>query len=83
MLIASLGDWQYDYYTLMRVVVCVTGGWSAYQYFTGDNEGMGVIFGIIAVLFNPIAPIHLDRSLWAILDIAAAGVFIFSLWKKD
>lgn len=83
MLLGSLGSWPYDYYTLLRVVVCTTSAWTAYRYLTGDKEGMGVLFGIMAVLFNPFAPIHLDRSLWVILDIAAACAFIFSLWKHD
>ena len=34
---------------------------------------------LIAVLFNPILPIHLDRSTWFYLDLGAAGIFVAHL----
>lgn len=35
-----------------------------------------VMFGVIALLFNPIVPVHLSRSIWSPIDIAAAVAFI-------
>ena len=36
-----------------------------------------IIFGIIAVLFNPIFPIYLrDRGLWAVIDVLCAIIFV-------
>jgi hypothetical protein len=34
------------------------------------------IFGILAVLFNPLAPIYLQRATWQIIDSAAIGVIV-------
>ena len=34
------------------------------------------LFGAVAVLFNPLAPIHLSRGTWQVLDPAAAIAFL-------
>ena len=41
------------------------------------------LFGLvpIALLWNPIAPIYLDRSTWIVLDLAAAGLFAALAWS--
>ncbi|MCR4418182.1 MAG: hypothetical protein NUV92_10630 [Ignavibacteria bacterium] len=35
---------------------------------------------MIAILFNPIFPIYLDRNIWRYVDIAAAIIFLVSLY---
>ena len=86
LLLWALARHPYGYYTLLRFVVC---GVSAYgAYFSSEiiiNKGWAWIFGIIAILFNPIIPIHLDRDTWAVIDVAVAvvlGVSIFMLKKE-
>ena len=71
------GIWPYAYYQILRWVVMVAGLVCAYQAHK-ENKTMWVwIMGIIAVVFNPIAPIYLDKVLWSIIDIVAA-VLMFS-----
>jgi hypothetical protein len=44
------------------------------------------VFGIIAVLFNPVIPIHLNRDIWTtIIDVTVAVIFLFSInyFKKS
>lgn len=81
LLIWALGRHPYGYYTLLRFVVC---GVSAYgAYFSSEiimRKGWVWIFGMIAILFNPIIPIHLDRDTWAIIDVVVAGVLGVSLF---
>jgi hypothetical protein len=86
-LIWALDRHRYGYYTLLRFVVC---GVSAYgAYFSSKiiiNNAWAWIFGIIAILFNPIIQIHLDRNTWAVIDVVVAvvlGVSIFMLKKED
>jgi hypothetical protein len=31
--------------------------------------------GAVALLFNPIAPVHLTRDAWGIIDLGAAALF--------
>jgi len=87
LLLWALDRHPYGYYTLLRFVVC---GVSAYgAYFSSEiiiNKGWAWIFGIIAILFNPIIPIHLDRGTWAVIDVVVAAVFgvsIFMLKKEN
>ncbi len=38
-------------------------------------------YGAAAILFNPIIPIHLSKTLWTVIDLAAAAVIFFSTEK--
>ena len=74
----ALDRHPYDYYTFLRFVVC---GVSAYGAFISNEFGKDVwtwIFGIIAILFNPLIPIHLNKGTWAIIDIIVAIIFLIS-----
>lgn len=69
-LLGALGSWPYGYYQLLRFVVC---GVSVYVAFMAYNwHKLCAIW--IAVLFNPLAPIHLSRELWQPIDMVS-GVF--------
>ena len=74
-LLGALGSWPYAYYQLLRWVVCGVGAYSAYKAHESGRTGWAWIFGITAVLFNPIAPFHLARDTWQILDIVATLPF--------
>lgn len=45
------------------------------------------LMGIIAIIFNPIKPIHLSKGIWQPIDFVAAvifgmTIFIFSVRRK-
>ena len=80
MLLAALGRHPYGYYTLLRFVVCGVCAYSTYFTIELKKIGWAWTFGIIAVLFNPIIPIYLDRETWAFIDIGVAIIFIISLF---
>ena len=86
LLLWALARHPYGYYTLLRFVVCGVGAYGV--YFSSEiiiSKGWAWIFGIIAILFNPIIPIHLDRDTWAVIDVAVAvilGASIFMLKKE-
>ncbi len=66
----------YGYYQILRWCVCVFSVLVAINL-KDKNITLFVLFCIIAVLFNPIAPIYLDKNLWKILD-GITGIFL--LW---
>ena len=37
------------------------------------------IFGAVAVLFNPLLPIHLSKEIWQPIDVIVSLLFIMSL----
>ena len=77
MLVIALAPWPYAYYRLLRLVVFVCCGLIAYKSYR-DRGITGWLVALVAtaLLFNPIIPIHLNRAIWAILNLAAAGLLV-------
>ncbi len=83
-LLGAIGTWPYAYYQLLRWVVCGVGAYSAYMAHKSGRTSWAWVFGVIAVLFNPIVPFYLARNTWQVLDLAAAVPFlIFPFIKKQ
>lgn len=75
LLLVGLADLPTGYYTLVRIAVCAISALSCYWSYKSDNKvGIAtVIFGLLAILFNPIIPVYLqDKGVWAVIDVAAA-----------
>lgn len=70
----------YGYYQFLRWCVCVYSCIKAVQLYSSGKQ-LFILFAIIAVLFNPIAPIYLDKGLWKILD-GVVAITIFLLRNK-
>jgi hypothetical protein len=81
MLFWALAHNPYGYYQILRwVIACVTG-YSAYMAYEQGKTTWVWIFGIIAVLFNPIAPIYLARETWSVIDLIVAAILFASIFK--
>lgn len=78
MLVAALADWPYGYYQLLRFVTCGVAAYIAYLAYQRQKMWAAWLFGLIAVLFNPLIPVHLNREAWAIIDCTCAMVFVSS-----
>ena len=81
MLLLGLGYREYSYYILLRWVVtasAIYSGWIAshlkIHYWTW-------FFFIVAIIFNPIIPLHMSKSTWQILDLVFAIGFFVSIIK--
>lgn len=81
MLLWALAEHQYGYFTLLRFVVFGICGYGAYISFGLNKIGWIWTFGVIAVVFNPIIPIHLDRDTWKMVDLGVAGILVLSLFS--
>jgi len=74
-----------DFYTLLRWVTCIVFVYSAVTAFRSKRVAWTWIFGILAALFNPIAPVYLQRNTWHVIDCFAIGVMIIAavaFWPK-
>ena len=78
MLVAALFPWPYGYYNLLRFCVCGAAAFLAYQQWTHDDAASKwvVILVAIALLYNPLLPIHLTREIWTVLNIGTSLVFV-------
>jgi len=79
MLFGAIAEWPYGYYVLLRWITCITSILVAFQAFEKNIDWAKVVFIVIAILFNPLAPIYLSRSIWIPLDIVTAILFIFTI----
>ena len=77
MLFGTIAEWPYGYYTFLRWITCISSILVAFQAFENNIDWAKVVFIVIAILFNPLAPIYLSRSIWIPLDIVTAIFFIF------
>lgn len=82
MLIISQFDWPYGYYQILRVLVAFTALILTSIYYEAGRERWYLYAGI-AVLFNPLIPIHLERAAWAVLDFITAAIFLRELLGKN
>lgn len=75
LLLIGLADLPTGYYSLVRITVYLISALSCYWSYKSDNKvGVAtVVFGLLALLFNPILPVYLrDKDVWAVIDIVAA-----------
>jgi hypothetical protein len=75
-LLGALGNWPYDYYRLLRWVVCAAAVFVAYKSWTYRQAWGTWAFGCAAVLFNPLVPFHIKRDTWQVIDLLAAAIFV-------
>ena len=80
LLLAMLEGWAYGFFMLLRCVVFGTSAYLTWLAYTCRKESWSWIFGFIALLFNPIIPIHLYRELWVIIDLLVAVFLIISIF---
>lgn len=79
LLLVALGQHPYGYYTFLRwavTVAAVVVAWVAWDSFA---QWATWPFVGIAILFNPLAPVYLDRATWQPIDIVCALAFAASL----
>lgn len=83
MLFAAIWDIPYDYYKLLRLVVCVAAITVAFVGYKKRQLWVTSIFVVVALIFNPVVPVELAKELWRPIDIICGILFgIVSVpWK--
>lgn len=81
MLLLGAAPLPYGYYTLLRLVACGVFAYAAFLTADKKHKFLPWVFGLLALLFNPIVKIHLPKELWALVDVAA-GVLLLATAKK-
>jgi hypothetical protein len=76
----AIADLPYGYYRLLRWVVCAVAIASALQLHGGRRLGWAWILGAVALLFNPLVPVHFEKATWRIFDGAAGVAFLGVLY---
>ncbi len=76
-LFLALADLPIGYYTFLRIVVFIGAIAVVISEIQNGINFWVIIFGLIAILFNPLIPVYLnDKDAWMPIDIIAAILFI-------
>lgn len=79
LLIIAVFPLQYGYYQFLRLVVCGTAAFAATGASASERTAWLVVFGGIALLYNPFMPIHLTREIWIGVNAATALLYLVGL----
>ncbi|MFW5781192.1 MAG: DUF6804 family protein [Bacteroidota bacterium] len=77
LLFIGVANLPMGYYTFLRIAVT----FGAIMVIVREYKAMEtinywmIIFGAAAILFNPLDPIHFNKEIWIVLDIAAGILF--------
>lgn len=78
LLLAIPSGWPYDFYILLRWVISISAVIIANEFYKSKLNAWMMIFGGIAFLFNPLIPVHLDKSSWVLIDFVSALLFFLA-----
>ena len=69
----------YGFYQLVRFMALVVFGFLAFDANQRKQNLFVIIYGVLALLFQPFFKIALGRDLWNIVDVVVAILLIVSL----
>ncbi len=75
------GIWPYGYYVLLRWIVTASAVFLIWVAYSLQNKGWLWLMAAIAILFNPIIPIYLNKEMWVVIDFIVAILFLVSIFK--
>lgn len=76
LLLLCLAPMPYGYFMLVRFLMMVACGLLSYSYYQREKMVAAGVFGVLALLFQPIYKIALGRTVWNIVDVVVAVFFI-------
>jgi len=84
LMLLCLAPMPYGCFQLVRFVAMVAFGLMAYQYYVRHKSIAATVFGVLALLFQPIYKITLGRATWNVIDVVVAALLIglFVLEKR-
>ncbi len=79
LLFLCLADMPYGYYQFVRFAAMVGFGILAYQSSESEKKTFVIVYGALALLFQPFFKIALGRELWNVVDVIVAVGLIVTL----
>lgn len=75
-LVLAVANLPIGYYTFLRILVTIGAIAVVVTEFDKGVNVWVVVFGIVAILFNPLIPVYLyDKSVWMVIDLITAAIF--------
>ena len=82
LLFLCLANMPYGYYEFVRFASMIGFGILGYKAYSRNNQTMVVVYGSIALLFQPFFKIALGRDLWNIVDVVVGIWLLVSIFTK-
>jgi len=76
----AIFELPYGYYQFLRIIVTGTSLWAAYKFYRRNLHVWTIALGIIAIIYNPIFKIHMERDTHALFNVATAGILFYLFW---
>ena len=71
------------FYTLVRIIVTIGAVAATIQNSSNGINIWSIIYGGMAILFNPLVPVYLhDKGAWVMIDIIAIILFIIQITRN-
>ena len=83
MLLLCLLNMPYGYYQFVRLISFFGFGYLAYIKSEQGFKNEMILFGFLAILFQPFIKISLGRELWNIVDLIIGVGLIISVFKEN
>lgn len=80
LLFLCLVDMPYGYYQFVRFAAMVGFGILAFQSSESENKTFAIVYGALALLFQPFFKIALGRELWNLVDVIVGVSLIITLF---
>ncbi|MHB9132623.1 MAG: DUF6804 family protein [Armatimonadota bacterium] len=82
LLLVALAHLPYGAYRFVHIITCVAATFVAYHAYKRQQSWAVWAFVVVAVLFNPLVPVHLTRDIWQVCDVLAATMFVIGVIIK-
>lgn len=78
LLLIAILDMPYGYYQILRWIICGYALTIAYNNHKEEIYNLStILFGLWAITYNPIAPIHFEKDIWIIINLLTAMTLVF------
>jgi len=81
LLLAIPAIWPYSYFQILRWVVAMVAIYNAIRANKLNKVQWVYTMGAIAILFNPLFPIHFEKETWVVLDLIVSIIMFISIAK--
>lgn len=81
MLFLGAAPLPYGYYMLLRLVATGVFVWAAFIVYEHGHKSLPWVYGVLAILFNPLLKVHLPKEVWAVVDVGS-GILLLVTSKK-
>ena len=82
LLLLCLAPMPYGYYQFVRFVAMVVFAVIAYRFYEEKKNQLAIVFGALALLFQPFIKVALGKAIWNVVDVVVAIALIL-LWYRN